>query len=249
MTDTAQLADISPDDATLLPGLQIGVEQEYKWRLTPSDLIDADEITLAALQSAVPAPDGGVLSQSFRHTQSTIYFDDQWALADARMALRATINPGLARDVSWLGAKQTVAWRDGCRDALEVSERISPKAISGELVDQRTVPLQYIARICGRAPQLSAYAYIVQHRHKLMFSVGDGWLLQVSFDVAATRLMGGGATETGRWLEIENNSSDLRARHALNRWASELSDHLGHAPVDQSKSEYAAMMAGWEPAS
>jgi hypothetical protein len=256
---TAPTVTNGTDRAVALPSTVLGVEQEYKWRLE-ADLFGATAPTLADLERAVPHPAEAPRDGAFRHTQSTLYFDDGWWLTEHRIALRATVNPGAAKDIAWLGVKQTIAWQDGCRDSLEVNERIEPKGIAAELRNRRSLPVTYVLRLFGQAPfgvtprshtpdspslAPTAFAVVIQNRHKLFFRTRDDMQLQLTFDIAEFRALPDGESVTMHWLEVENNTADLRARHALNLWAHDITQWLGRQPAEYSKSELAAEMAGW----
>jgi hypothetical protein len=227
------------------PVLVLGVEQEYKWRIDARDLFGTDRPDLDDLARVLPAPDTSQEELRFQHTQSSIYFDDNWHLTRDRVTLRATVNPGRAKDVSWLGIKQTIRWEDGCRDSLEVNERVAPGSISQEIRDRRALPLTYACRLAGRPIVPSAYACVVQHRHKLFYRDQNQMLLQLTFDISEFRVLPDGERALTTWLEVENNTADLRARDALTAWANEITDRLGHQPTGMAKSEIAARMAGW----
>src|SRR6266536_6720375 len=125
-----------------LPQVQIAVEQEYKWRVDPEEFLGTDHPSPAALERVLPLPPGAVVVGRFRHVMSSIYFDDHWCLTGHRLALKAQVNPGPFRNVCWLVAKQTIAWVDGCRDALEVSARVPPGQVRQALRDRAVLPLR-----------------------------------------------------------------------------------------------------------
>jgi hypothetical protein len=230
-----------------LPRLLVGVEQEYKWRVTPRELLGTDEPSPQALERVLPLPPGAAVVSRFRHAMSSIYFDDDWYLAAHGLALKAQINPGPFANVCWLAAKQTISWVDGCRDSLEISERITPGAISAELTGRATLPLRHLDGQCRRPITYRAYATTTQIRHKVHLHTQAGVLFQATFDVATTRLLPDGGSTTDTWLEIESTSSELRPRGQLDAWARQLSEAIGRAPDQESKPQHAAALAGWSP--
>ena len=228
-----------------LPRVQIAVEQEYKWSVDPLAFLGTPDVTPQALERVLPLPEGATVVTRFRHIQSSIYFDDNWRLADNRLALKALVNPGPFRNLSWLFAKQTISWVDGCRDSLEVSARVAPQEIHQVVRERRTLPLEYLERLCGRELHLDAYATTTQERNKVHLRLPDGVLFQATFDVTRTRVLPDGEPVDQTWLEIESTSSDLRPRGALDAWASTLTDRIGVEPDEVSKPESAARLAGW----
>src|SRR5690606_38472250 len=157
---------------------------------------------------------------------------DDWRLVEDHVTLRATVNPGSASEVAWIGVKQTIAWEDGCRDSLEVSERIAPLGISRELETQASLPLRYVSRLIRRPIRPVQYACAIQTRYKLFFRTRNDAQLQLTFDAAEFRPLAGegGGSVPASWLEIENNNRDLRARRELEAWAADISTALGRRP-------------------
>jgi hypothetical protein len=230
-----------------LPTVLVGVEQEYKWRVDPREYLGTPEPSPQALERVLPLPPGATVVSRFRHAMSSIYFDDDWYLAAHGLALKAQINPAQFRNVCWLAAKQTISWLDGCRDSLEISERISPDAIHAELTSRRTLPLRHLDSQCRRPVTYEAYATTTQVRHKVHLHIASGALFQATFDVATTRLLPDGGTTTETWLEIESTSSELRPRGELDAWARQLTEAIGREPDQESKPQHAAELAGWSP--
>ena len=230
-----------------LPRILVGVEQEYKWRVDPLEYLGTDQPSPQALERVLPLPPGASVASRFRHAMSSIYFDDDWHLAAHGLALKAQVNPRQFRNVCWLAAKQTISWVDGCRDSLEISERIAPEDIHGELTRHATLPLRHLDGQCRRPVNYEAYATTTQVRHKVHLHVASGSLFQATFDVATTRLLPGGSTTTETWLEIESTSSELRPRGQLDAWARQLTEAIGREPERESKPQHAAALAGWAP--
>ena len=231
-----------------LPRVLVGVEQEYKWRVDPREFLGTAQPSPQALERVLPLPGGASVASRFRHAMSSIYFDDDWYLAAHGLALKAQINPGQFRNICWLAAKQTISWAGGCRDSLEISERIPPEDIHTELTRRATLPLRHLDGQCRRPVSYEAYATTTQVRHKVHLHIASGTLFQATFDVATTRLLGGsGATTTETWLEIESTSSELRPRAELDAWARQLTQAIGREPDQESKPQYAAALAGWAP--
>jgi hypothetical protein len=248
VTGTVTVTDTDPQVGQVLPATVIGVEQEYKWRLPARGLAGNPRPTLDELEQAIPAPAESERVLRFRHTQSTIYFDDRWQLAANGITLRAIVNPGEIKDIAWLGIKQTIRWEHGCRDSLEIGERMSARSVGHEVRDGTTLPMTYLRRQLGPAVQPTAYAAVAQQRHKLFYVDRDGVQLFVTFDISEFRVLPQSETTLTYWLEIENNDRELGARHALDRWAHALSERLETAPSKEAKAELAATLAGWDPA-
>jgi hypothetical protein len=228
-----------------LPRVQVAVEQEYKWQVDPCDFLGTDRPDPQALRRVLPLPDGAMVASVFRHIQSSIYFDDAWRLAERELALKALVNPGAFRNVSWLQAKQTISWVDGCRDSLEVSARVRPEDIHSAVRDRTLLPIGYLERLCGGELRLDAFAATTQERNKVHLRTAEGVHLQATFDVTRTRVLPDGEPVVQTWLEIEGTSSDLRPRGQLDAWARTLTDHLGLEPDSMSKPARAARTAGW----
>jgi hypothetical protein len=233
-----------------LPRVLVGVEQEYKWRVDPVEFLGTAQPSPQALERVLPLPPGTSAVSRFRHAMSSIYFDDDWYLAEHGLALKAQVNPRQFRNVCWLAAKQTISWVDGCRDSLEISERIAPEDIHRELSARATLPLRHLDGQCRRPVTYEAYATTTQVRHKVHLRTGGGTLFQATFDVASTTLIGGNAeaASTEMFLEIETTSSELRPRGQLDAWARQLSEVIGHEPEQESKPQRAAALAGWAAA-
>lgn len=244
MTSPMALADFDPEVDDVPPGIVIGVEQEYKWRLGDDGLFGNRQPTLDDLAAAVPAPEDAVPESRFQHTQSTLYFDDRWQLTDRQIALRATINPGTIKRVAWLGVKQTLRWENGCRDSLEIGGRLAAKDIGRGVRDPQSPAVAYAQRLLGVALEPDVFASVIQHRHKVFYRNGAGTLLQVTFDRAEFKALPDGQPQVTYWLEIENNARDLHARQALERWATAVSERVGAPPGTRSKAEVAAEMSG-----
>jgi hypothetical protein len=246
MSQAAELTQTEIDRTMAdLPDVQVAVEQEYKWSVGVRELLGTDRADPRALRRVLPLPDGATVVSTFQHIQSSIYFDDQWVLADNGLALKALVNPGAFRNVSWLQAKQTIRWVDGCRDSLEVSARVRPHDIHAAVRDRTLLPVAHLERLCGRELRLDAYAATTQERNKVHFRSPDGVLFQATFDVSRTWSLPEGTPVTQTWLEIEGTSSDLRPRAELDAWARTLTAFLGVEPETVSKPAAAARTAGW----
>lgn len=245
MTSPTALADFDPEVDDVPPGIVMGVEQEYKWRLGDDGLFGNPQPTLDDLAAAVPPPDDAAPESRFQHTQSTLYFDDRWQLTDRQIALRATINPGTIKRVSWLGIKQTLRWEDGCRDSLELGGRLAAKDIGREVRNPQAPALAYAHRLLGFAIEPTVFASVIQHRRKVFYRNSAGTLLQVTFDRAEFKALPDGQPVVSYWLEIENNARELQARLALDRWARAVSERVGAAPATTAKAELAAELSGW----
>jgi hypothetical protein len=242
----AQLTEAEVDLAMAdLPDVQVAVEQEYKWRVDARQFLGTDDPDPQALRRVLPLPPGASVVSAFRHIQSSIYFDDEWRLNEKGLALKALVNPGAFRNVSWLQAKQTISWVAGCRDSLEVSARVRPQDIHTAVRDGGLLPVRYLTRLCGGELRLDAYAATTQERNKVHLRTEEGVLFQATFDVSRTRSLPGGEPLVETWLEIEGTSSDLRPRGQLDAWARTLTDRLGVEPDDISKPAAAARLAGW----
>jgi hypothetical protein len=234
-----------PENDEVPRGMSIGVEQEYKWRLPEDGLQGNREPKLGDLAVALPLPHNSQIENRFQHTQSTVYFDDEWQLSAHGVALRATVNPGTIRRVSWLGVKQTLWWENGCRDSLEISGRLDAKNIGDEIRNEKSMMLGYINRMLGKQIAPDPFAVVVQRRHRIFYRNNDGILLQLTFDVSDFQILPDRRPHRTYWLEIENNNPDPRARAALTQWAGPVSERLGAEPASQAKSELAAELAGW----
>lgn len=234
-----------PENDEVPPETLIGVEQEYKWRLPEDGLGGNRQPTLHYLADALPPPDNSQIEMRFQHTQSTVYFDDQWELSARGIALRAIVNPGTIRRVSWLGVKQTLWWENGCRDSLELGERLDAKNLGDEVRSGKSIALTYLKRVLGKQISPDPFAVIIQHRHKIFYRNNEGVLLQLTFDVSDFRILPDHGAQRTYWLEIENNDNDPRARVALTQWAGPVSERLGAEPASLAKSELAAELAGW----
>lgn len=234
-----------PENDEVPPGVSIGVEQEYKWRLPDDGLRGNCRLGLDDLATALPPPVNSRIEMRFQHTQSTIYFDDQWQLAAHQFALRAIVNPGTIKRVSWLGIKQTLWWENGCRDSLELGGRVDAKNIGDEVRNGRSMVATYVSRVLGKPVAPDPFAVVVQHRHKIFYRNCDGMLLQLTFDVSDFQILPNRRSRRTYWLEIENNNRDPRARAALTRWSEPMSERLEAKPARQAKSEVAAELAGW----
>ncbi|MFF5052233.1 hypothetical protein ACFY1S_03480 [Micromonospora sp. NPDC000663] len=245
MTSPTALVDFDPGTDDVPPGIVIGVEQEYKWRLGDDGLFGNLQPTLDDLAAAVPPPDDAVEESRFQHTQSTLYFDDRWQLTDRQIALRATINPGTIKRVSWLGVKQTLRWENGCRDSLELGGRLAAKDIGREVRNPQSPALAYAHRLLGVALEPDVFASVVQHRRKVFYRTSVNSLLQVTFDRAEFKALPDGQPQITYWLEIENNGREMHARAALERWATSVSERVGAPPATRAKAEVAAELAGW----
>jgi hypothetical protein len=226
------------------PRTRVGSEQEYKW------LIGADQFggvqTPGLVQALeLPRPAGVALDGPFSHTQSSVYLDDDWRLSAQQITAKILVNYGAYRNVAWVCAKQTVAWTEGCRDSLEISERVDTADIAAVVAQRSTIALGYIARLVPEAASLKPYATATQVRHKVPVRTSDGAALQLSLDVSTTKTLADGGSETDVWVEIETSHSDLYSRRALIEWADLLSDHLGRRPHEVAKPERAAVRAGW----
>jgi hypothetical protein len=228
-----------------LPDVQVAVEQEYKWAVGSREFLGTDRADPQALRRVLPLPGGAMVVSVFQHIQSSIYFDDGWCLAENDLALKALVNPGVFRNISWLQAKQTIRWVDGCRDSLEVSARVRPHEIHAAVRDHALLPVAHLERLCGRELCFDAYAATTQQRNKVHFRSADGVLFQATFDVSRTWALPHGEPVIQTWLEIEGTSSDLRPRIALDAWARILTAHLGVEPEHVSKAAMAARLAGW----
>lgn len=246
MSQAAELTQVEIDRAMAeLPDVQVAVEQEYKWAVGTRDFLGTDRADPQALRRVLPLPDGATVVSVFQHIQSSIYFDDEWRLADNDLALKALVNPGAFRNISWLQAKQTIRWVNGCRDSLEVSARVRPHDIHTAVRDRTLLPIGHLERLCGRELRLDAYAATTQERNKVHFRAEDGVLFQATFDVSRTWALPAGEPVVQTWLEIEGTSSDLRPRAALDAWAHTLTAFLGVEPETVSKPAAAARLAGW----
>ncbi len=245
MSKTGRL-DVAEVDRVMAeyPRTRVGTEQEYKWLVDPVVVTGAATPGLAET-CLLPVPAGMTTETPFSHTQSSVYFDCDWQLTSHQVTLKALVNYGLYSNVSWICAKQTVAWIDGCRDSLEVSERIDAKDL-GDIIRQRsTIALQYLDRLLPGATALAPFATCTQVRHKVPVRTSDGALMQLSLDLCTTKAFDPATTSADTWIEIETSHSDLQSRRALNEWAEMLNDRLGIEPHSVSKPEHAASQAGW----
>jgi hypothetical protein len=229
-----------------LPTTRVGTETEYKWLIgTESVFGNTDAVGLAQLCEVVPRPADATADTPFTHTQSSVYFDTGWRLAEQGLTLKVIVNHGVFSKVCWICAKHTVSWVDGCRDSLEISERVAPEDIRRVITERSALPMRYVERHCHPGVELTPYATATQVRHKLPYHTADGALLQLSFDVVTNRLLDGGPTRTDRWVEIETSHSDLKARRALIGWSGAVTGFLGIEPHQVSKPAQAARDAGW----
>ncbi|WP_433493634.1 hypothetical protein ACQP26_19685 [Micromonospora sp. CA-248089] len=227
-----------------LPTTRVGTEMEYKWLLDLDSFpqIDGEDV-LSRLQDLVPPPAGMKLGSPFVHTQSSVYFDDDWLLTERDLTLKIIVNHGSFSNVSWICAKQTISWIDGCRDALEISERITPGEATQIIRSHAALPIDYIDRQCGKRVNLQPYATATQVRHKLPFHGPDGSILQLTFDRTTNRSLASEETCQDTWIEIETPHSDLRSRGGLIGWAAAMTELLQKSPHQMSKSEREARRA------
>ncbi|NRQ37371.1 hypothetical protein HII36_36875 [Nonomuraea sp. NN258] len=230
-----------------LPDRRVGTEQEYKWLIDPVEVFGTDTPGLPEALS-LPIPEDVTAETPFTHTQSSIYFDDRWQLAANDLAVKLLINYGAYRNLSWICVKQTVAWVGGCRDCLEISERVDVRDVNRVMAERTTIPLAYAARLVPGASNLTPYATAVQLRHKVPLRTRYGTVFQLSLDLVTTRSLADGARATSTWIEIETSGSDLPSRKALDDWAELLGDRLPGPPYEMSKPVRAARQAGWLPA-
>jgi hypothetical protein len=220
----------------------VGVEHESKWAL---DHAEATADPWRWLDS--PAIRGALteLSALVTASQGVVYLDDRdRQLTEAGHALRIAANQGSLSGIGWIGVKQTVAW-EGRRDALEISERVDPGALSAVLAEGTALPLRYLRDHLRTTGPLETAGITAQRRFKRFGKLPGGHSCVFSVDLVEFRAPEGAITPIGRYacLEVEVNQSSLPCLEALDEFCGVVDSWLGTPRESRTKAQLAVAAA------
>ncbi|GLZ01147.1 hypothetical protein [Actinoplanes sp. NBRC 103695] len=216
----------------------VGVEHESKWALD-HDVAAADP--LRWLDS--PTVTGGLtgLSEPMTATQGVLYLDDRGrSLTTAGHSLRIAANQGRLAGIGWIGVKQTLLW-EGRRDALEISERVDPQALSAVLAAGTALPLRHILTYGLVNGPLETAGITSQRRIKRFGRLPGDFPCVFSVDLVEFRLPAGGIEPIERYacFEIEVNQSSLACVQALDEFCDAVDAWLDRPRESRTKAQLA----------